>query len=749
MRPLACVAFSFSAYCFAYTYLNFPFPSPLVWLLLLIASCIAFIPRVKSLRIAALALAGISIAGLWTLFYESTVHAPAAELMGSECEISATALDHSYQSTYGSTRVEVKIHSPVKAKAIVRLDESLSVKPGDTLTLTAYIDSTSNESVSRHYASRGFFITASQTGEVSIDEGSQNLIKYLPKHISHKIKQQVLSLFESEDGAIITALLTGDKTELNKNDELIYDLQRSGLSHLVAVSGMHVSFLLALVGLLIRSRRAANLVSLPLMVLFCAITGFAPGVVRACVMRLFVTVAWDNERVSDSVTSLLVALALLLAVNPYAACGISLQLSFASTLGLVLLSGKINAALRPRFPGGKSVYRRVFWRAGVFAASVISASVSAWVFTAPLCAFYFDMISIVSPVANLLTLWSVPGAFMLGAAASVLGMIWLPLGVPFAFAAKLCVRYFTLIARVTGSGALAAVHISSLPIRLWMVLTYALIATALILKNRKKTVPLAALFSAALLSVSLLYINLSPLELSMNVLDVGQGSCTVFLSRETAVMVDCGGEDAAQKALAKMRSHGLERLDALVITHLHEDHISGVKLLLSQLDVLCVVLPQGDENIIKEIESSAGSKCVVIAASSEITVDTNELKLKIMLLRNPKSENDKGLAVLCSSGEVNALITGDMTTSGERQLCARYALPQCDVYVAGHHGDGDSSGDELLSVIRPQSAVISCGEDNMYGHPDYETVQRLKKYGAQVLRTDKNGDITLPLGEER
>ncbi|MBR6812082.1 MAG: MBL fold metallo-hydrolase, partial [Oscillospiraceae bacterium] len=350
-----------------------------------------------------------------------------------------------------------------------------------------------------------------------------------------------------------------------------------------------------------------------------------------------------------------------------------------------------------------------------------------------------------SPFSNLLTLWSVPGAFILGAAAGIFGAIWLPLGIPFAFAARLCVRYFAFVARITGGGALSSVHASSWPIRVWLAATYAAIVIALALKNRKKAVPIAALFSSALLSVSLLYINLCPLPLTMNVLDVGQGVCTVFLSRDTAVMVDCGGDDAGQKALSHMRSRGLESLDILVLTHLHKDHISGAKLLLSQIDVGCVIVPEGDEGIIRDIENSLGKNSELIRAADGVAISTGEVSLEIMQLRMPKNENDESLAVLCSSDGFNALITGDMTSSGERQLCARYSLPRCDVYVAGHHGDAASSGDELLSTIKPEIAVISCDEDNPYGHPDHETVQRLKKYGAAVLRTDIDGNISLPL----
>ena len=334
---------------------------------------------------------------------------------------------------------------------------------------------------------------------------------------------------------------------------------------------------------------------------------------------------------------------------------------------------------------------------------------------------------------------------MLGAAAGILGLLWLPLGVPFAFAAKLCVRYFTFVARFAGSGALSSVHISSRPIMVWLICTYAAIVIALVMKRRKRAVPFACLFSASLLALCLLYINLRPLPLTMNVLDVGQGACTVFTSRKTAVMVDCGGEEAGERALSHMRNKGLERLDVLILTHLHKDHISGARLLFSQIDVGCVIVPEGDRSIIKDIESSLGDGTELIVALDEVSIDSDELGIKIMSLRMPKNDNDKSLAVLCTADDFSTLITGDMTASGERQLCARYSLPRCDVFIAGHHGDDGSSCEELLEVIRPETAVISCSQDNSYGHPHYETVQRLKKYGAEVLRTDIDGNITLPL----
>ena len=317
------------------------------------------------------------------------------------------------------------------------------------------------------------------------------------------------------------------------------------------------------------------------------------------------------------------------------------------------------------------------------------------------------------------------------------------------------VRYIFLIVRLLGYFPCEAVYMSNPMFALWLAAAYALFITAW-LRSRKTgsfriITPLC--LSLILLWGSGIAVRLAwSDELAVTVLDVGQGESVLLTSGEKAVMVDCGGSymtrDAGEAAVKAMRGQQRRHLDALILSHLHADHVNGAARVLSQLDVDTLYLPaQTDEDgYLPEIlrtAREAGTAVEYVTENLRLVAGEMELTVWAPMLRG--EENENCLIVMAQQGDFETLITGDSLTPAEMLLSARYPLPDAEVLVVGHHGSDTSTCRELIESIQPDLAIISVGYNN-YGHPSPRVIERLEGYGIRVLRTDLEGNITVKAG---
>lgn len=598
------------------------------------------------------------------------------------------------------------------------------------------------------YAARGVHLRAYYVALHGVERDGRSAL-YFPQELMNAVRGSIVRVFPEDVQDIMLALLIGDTHGVYEDAELDNALSVTGVAHVVSVSGMHLGFLYSALSALL-GRRRAFFVGVPVLVLFTFMAGCSSAIVRACVMLVLSMLGTVLKRDYDPLAGLAMALLLLLAENPVSVASVSLQLSFASMLGLILITPRLNRWFNRRFRGVKGRAKgicRAAW-------SAFSASLGATVFTSPVVAVIFGYVSLLSPLANLLTLWAVSLAFTLGFAAAALGLIYAPLGIACAWLAAWPARYFVWCISLLARIPYAAVYTADGGVVWWLLFTYAVFIAAIVMRRRRGLcLAVPALCSAAVLAAVLISSSLRTAdERSVTVLDVGQGQSVALLSGESAVVVDCGGmgswDDAGDVASEYLLGRGRYGIDALVLTHLHSDHADGAARLLTRVKVGTLYMPEGTDDSDGELagilEAAARRGTEVVEISEDTAVSLPGLELSLTAPQDTGDENERGLVVRASIGEYDTVITGDVGAPTERLLAEEGKLPPSELLIAGHHGSRSSNSFELVSAVRPETVVVSVGY-NSYGHPTDEALVRLAVTGADIYRTDVNGDVTVTI----
>ncbi len=565
------------------------------------------------------------------------------------------------------------------------------------------------------------------------------------------------------------------------------DFRRSGLSHLLAVSGQNVA-LLALLAMPVLAGlgiglRARLVWVLGLIAVYVPLAGAGASIQRAGVMGALSVLATLAGRRASRLYALALAALVTLAIDPGVATDVGWQLSFAAVLGILLLASPLREAITARI--GARGWRRAL-------AEGAAMTTAATLATAPLVAFHFGALSATTLLANLLALPVVAPAMWLGMLSAAAGQA---AGLPveaFNSVNALLLGYIAQVAAWCGRPRWAY-----LEVRLGLaglIASYLGIAAATVLALRwgrrrriaalrrrspstgsgtalrprarspflslcgrkgdrggRRLVPVAAL------GVALFVWALSargggagvaaPPGLRVEVLDVGQGDAILLQpAGAPAVLVDGGppGDGLA----AKLRAAGVERLGAVVVTHDQSDHAGGVAELLGEIPVERLLFGSLDRRMLAAARA-AGAATAALAAGGELR--SGRLRLEVLwpprelLAAAPadREPNRLGLVILARWRRFSMLLSADSEAE---------AVPvdpgPVDVLKVAHHGSEDAGLADLLDRIAPRLAVISVGADNSYGHPTAATLATLAAHGVRTLRTDRDGTVVLDVSRD-
>ncbi|MBR2491087.1 MAG: DNA internalization-related competence protein ComEC/Rec2, partial [Ruminiclostridium sp.] len=669
---------------------------------------------------------------------------PAEELENRTVRLEAEVTDWPEATDYG-LRVPVKAgeEDGPKVSSLLYCEADMAgLEPGDRLSCVAYCqpaDRVRGEE-SLYYTARGIQLQIQSYGEIAVTPREGFSLRYAPALLAGGLRDIIDDLYPEDRTGFLKAVLTGDRSGLTEMEQNTFN--RVGLGHVVVISGLHVSYLLGFLSIFFKRERKSSLVILLLaLAAFTLMTGNAPGTVRASVLGGLVLVGQHLRRDTHPMTTLSLGLLFLVGVNPYAIANPGLQFSFLATAGIFLLG-------RPWLEKWRKALPRKYRKWAMPVLSVFAVSLGAMVFTVPLSALYFGRFSLIAPLSNLLVGWTVSLVFAGGLVSLVLGALWLPLGQAVAWLVGVPLDLFFWYADRAGRLTLAALLTDGGYYALWAAFVYGLILLGMVLPGKKRLmVPVCACVVTFCLAAILTAQTAQRTGLTVTVLDVGQGQSILLNSKGTTALVDCGGTtDPGDTAATYLQNLGKDSLDLLILTHYHDDHAGGVPELLGRVKVKAMALPdvEGDSPLRQEIERLAKSLEIPVYYVNETS--TARLGQADLTFHPPlpgsETVNESCLSLVCTCGDWDALITGDMPEEEERRLAARGVLPDCELLVVGHHGSPSSTGRFLLDTITPEMAVISVGY-NTYGHPARETLDRLAASNTQVYRTDQMGTVTV------
>ncbi len=545
--------------------------------------------------------------------------------------------------------------------------------------------------------------------------------------------------------------------------ETVEDFRRSGLSHLLAVSGENVLLLallampvLGALGIPLRERLVWVLA---LIVLYVPLAGAGPSIQRAGVMGAVGVLATLAGRRASRLYALLLALVVTLAIDPHVAADIGWQLSFAAVVGIFLLASPLREAIAARL-GNRG------WRHAL--AEGAAVTIAATLATAPLIAFHFGTISTTTLFANLLALPAVAPAMWLGMLAAAAAQV--P-GFPVeAFNAvnALLLGYIAQVAAWCGRPSWAYVHVQLSGTGLAG--SYAAIAGAIVLAvrfarhrriaglrngrrpraQRRPRLAWGAALGVAVIALAGIFltrgggVSAAPptAGLRVEVLDIGQGD-SILLQPAGAAPVLVDGGPPGDGLYAKLRAAGVDGLGAVVATHDQSDHVGGLEELLGRMPVQRLVYAVLGRRLLGEARG-AGAVPYRVAEGDELR--SGGLRLDILwppreLLSEPIAGSDpnlRALVILARWRDFSILLTADAEAE---------AVPidpgPVDVLKVAHHGSDDADLGALLDRIDPKLAVISVGAGNPYGHPTPGTLATLAAHGVRTLRTDLDGTVAI------
>lgn len=707
--------------------------------------------------IAALLCAGLAAGCFWTAAYDRLVFQPAQALDNQTIRLTGTVRDYPMERDYGCS---VVLDSEV-GKVLLYLDEQgESLRPGDTIETVAHCtlgSYSANREEITYYTAKGIFLWGKGYGKLTVTRPESIPFRYWGGELAHRLKGGIDAALAEPAAGIVRAVVTGSRDKLT--DEFTSSLERTGLSHTVAVSGMHLACFAGILSLLLgRGRRSTALLVIFWAALFWAVAGGTPSVSRAAVMILLLQLAPLLGRERDDPTALALALMVLLVWNPYSAAHVGLQLSFAAVAGIQWTATPIQNFLLKKLhlqPKRTTPVKGALLYLPRGLVSIFAATMGAMVFTVPLTAIHFGTVSLIAPLSNLLSLWAVTGLFVLGMGTGLLALVWLPGAKLLAIPVSWLAAYLDKVTHFLSGFTYSALSMESFYYRAWLIFLYLALAGAVLVKGKRRWIlPACCGVITLTLAVTLTALSFQQGEMTVAAIDVGQGQSILLRSGNHLTVVDCGGDgpdNAGDLTADYLQGQGYGKIDLLVLTHCHADHANGVPQLLKRLKVGTLMLPEGEEDSplrqeIFVLAQELGIETRSIGAESRIDLAPGHSLILYPPMGKELDPNEQGLTLLAAAGDFEVLVTGDMSGEVEGELLRRTELPDIEVLVVGHHGAQTSTTEALLTAATPDIALISAGRNNRYGHPHAAVLERLAAMGIEIYRTDLHGTVTVSSG---
>ncbi|RHA52669.1 DNA internalization-related competence protein ComEC/Rec2 [Eubacterium ventriosum] len=585
----------------------------------------------------------------------------------------------------------------------------------------------------------------------------------------------IFSIINNKNG-IIGAIILGDKTDLDSDIKELYSV--SGIAHILAISGLHISFIgMAIYRLLRRRFRFlfSAAVSIPVVLSFGIMSGFGISTIRAIIMFILKIIGEVLGRKYDAITAISLAGLVLLVQNPFVVCNSGFQMSFGAIIAIVLILPIVEEILNTDNKIIKVISAN-------FTISLVMNPILAWNYY-ELPTFSFLLNIVVVPLMSVVIVSSIVGIFC--------SCIMFGFGKVVIFPGCGILELYTFLCNIINKSSVASIVVGQPKVTI-IIVYYAILLvvlfglknirtkytraekerniikkeTGLVLEKKAKKerrikgqnvkLRLACIVGFLLLNCLIYYIPNPGFYITF--ISVGQGDgILIHGDNGTKVMVD--GGSTSEKQVAKncivpyLKAEGIGTIDYSIITHTDKDHISGILEILennnsNRIRIKNLVMPDinmKDDTYNELIEKAKLKKINVLYIKKGDTLSLGKTKIKCIYPETTTTASDKNdyctvLSVKNKTSKI--LLTGDISKEIEEKIKDDIEENYTVLKVA-HHGSNYSSSEKFLKKVNPKYSIISVGKNNSYGHPGNETMERLRKQGGVIYRTDEKGGITI------
>ena len=585
----------------------------------------------------------------------------------------------------------------------------------------------------------------------------------------------IFSIINNKNG-IIGAIILGDKTDLDSDIKELYSV--SGIAHILAISGLHISFIgMAIYRLLRRRFRFlfSAAVSIPVVLSFGIMSGFGISTIRAIIMFILKIIGEVLGRKYDAITAISLAGLVLLVQNPFVVCNSGFQMSFGAIIAIVLILPMVEEILNTDNKIIKVISAN-------FTISLVMNPILAWNYY-ELPTFSFLLNIVVVPLMSVVIVSSIAGIFC--------SCIMFGFGKVVIFPGCGILELYTFLCNIINKSSVASIVVGQPKVTI-IIVYYAILLvvlfglknirtkytraekerniikkeTGLVLEKKAKKerrikgqnvkLRLACIVGFLLLNCLIYYIPNQGFYITF--INVGQGDgILIHGDNGTKVMVD--GGSTSEKQVAKncivpyLKAEGIGTIDYSIITHTDKDHISGILEILennnsNRIRIKNLVMPDinmKDDTYNELIEKAKLKKINVLYIKKGDTLSLGKTKIKCIYPETTTTASDKNdyctvLSVKNKTSKI--LLTGDISKKIEEKIKDDIEENYTVLKVA-HHGSNYSSSEKFLKKVNPKYSIISVGKNNSYGHPGNETMERLRKQGGVIYRTDEKGGITI------
>jgi competence protein ComEC len=567
-------------------------------------------------------------------------------------------------------------------------------------------------------------------------------------NIQKYIKDTINGTLTDEEGNLLLAILLGDKDKLS--EDIQESFKTSNLSHMLAVSGAHVSYIiLGLTYVLQNSiigKKNGKIVCIFFLLVFMAITNFTPSVTRACIMAILTLFSSIIYRKSDVYTNISVAALITLIFNPYSLLDLGFQLSYGGTIGIIIFIKRI----QEKKSNSKVIN---------YIKQMALVSIYANIIIIPIMMYHFNTVSFTFIISNIM-------------ASPILGIIVIT-GFLFIIASitvKPLTRLIAIFIKPILSILIKISQIcSKLPFSNILVVTpymfnvisyYAIILYCIKSKKNNKCKIIICLLIVLILINFIIYIF--PQKLRIFFIDVGQGDSTLIITPDKkTVLIDGGGSDSFDVGEKVLLPYLLDRrilkIDYVLISHFDTDHCGGILTIMEKVKVKNIIISEQAEHSenyerfkklmihkrIRLIEVKKGDK-IKIGRYSEFKILFPTSRL---LSENPLNNNS--IVAQFNYNNFKMLFTGDIEKLAEQQILkTEKAEIRADILKVAHHGSKTSSIPEFIKAVRPKIALIGVGKNNTFGHPNQQTIKNLENIKCRIYRTDLQGEIIIKIDQK-